>query len=127
MLKPALMGLLIPSWHHGAERSPKNLSLRIPKEPFGNDIPRDNLAIAIRQYDPVRCSVDNLPKLLFTRAQSMLGTVHLERQFPCINGLTKNDFELIGVIKLREVGSGASAECFHRVAVLYGCGEDNDW
>jgi hypothetical protein len=40
----------------------------------------------------------------------MLGTMHLERQFPCINGLTENDFERIRVIGLGDVSSGSPAE-----------------
>jgi len=51
-----------------------------------------------------------MSKLLFTPVQGVLDMMHLERQFPCINGLTENDFERIRVIGLGDVGSGAPAE-----------------
>ncbi len=68
-----------------------------------------------------------MAKLRFTPTQGVLDTIHLEHQSPYLNGLTENDSELILVVGLSDVGKGAPAEGLHRVAVLCGCGEDNDW
>jgi hypothetical protein len=57
----------------------------------------------------------------------MLGMMHLEHQSPYIDGLTENDRELIPVVRLSNVCKGAPAEGLHCVAILCGCGEDNDW